>query len=209
MSDATVDAETDSRSAGSRRPSGVPGPSFWGSALRGAFTVVLLAVLALAVALGVVPRVMGGAALTVLSDSMEPTYSAGDMVVSVPDDRYGVGDVVTFQPRSDDPTLITHRVVSVEQGPEGTRYVTRGDANGADDEPLVADQVMGEVIYSVPAVGHLAQALGSHRSALISVAGLCLLGYGLYALGSSLAERRRRTAATPSARTTALHTEGE
>src|SRR5690625_6594570 len=85
------------------------------------------------VALAVAPRVMNGAALTVLTGSMEPTYSPGDMVVSVPQDRYDVGDVVTFQPVSGDPMLITHRVVAIQLGgPGGTRYVTRGRTNGTE-----------------------------------------------------------------------------
>src|SRR5690625_7786321 len=107
-----------------------PRAGFWRSVLTGVSSVLLVAVLALAVALAVVPRVMNGAALTVLTGSMEPTYSPGDTVVSVPQDRYDVGDVVTFQPVSDDPMLITHRVVAIPLGgPGGPRYVTRGDAN--------------------------------------------------------------------------------
>ena len=139
-------------------------PSFWRSATNSALTVALLAVLALAIALAVVPRLMGGAALTVLTGSMEPTYSPGDMVVSVPQDRYEIGDVVTYQPVSDDPTLITHRVVAVRELPGGVEYITRGDANGADDDPIVDGQVMGEVIYDVPYIGHLAAAVGENRS---------------------------------------------
>src|SRR5690606_872464 len=58
------------------------------AALRGATLVALVALLALAAAVAVVPRVMGGAALTVLTGSMEPTYAPGDMVVAVPQDNY-------------------------------------------------------------------------------------------------------------------------
>lgn len=168
-----------------------PDGSFWRAAANGAFVVTLLAVLALAVALAVVPRVMGGAALTVLSGSMEPTYSAGDMVVSVPQERYAIGDVVTFQPEPGDPTLITHRIVTVRDTPQGIGYVTRGDANGADDAPIVAEQVMGKVIYAVPYIGYAAEAVGEHRTALIVVAGSALIGYAVYVTGSALLVRKR------------------
>ena len=76
--------------------------------------------------------------------SMEPTYSPGDMVVSVPQDSYAIGDVVTFQPVSDDPTLVTHRIVAHRTGQHGVSYVTRGDANSQDDNPIIAEQVMGK-----------------------------------------------------------------
>lgn len=67
-----------------------------------------------------------------------------------------IGDVVTFQPVSDDPALITHRVVGKSFGSSGTLFITRGDANGADDEPIEPEQIMGKVRYSVPYVGHVA-----------------------------------------------------
>ncbi|PFG19050.1 signal peptidase I [Serinibacter salmoneus] len=145
-------------------------------------TTLATALLILAVAVAVVPRVMGGAALTVLSGSMEPAISVGDMVVSVPQERYELDDVVTFQPVSGDPTLVTHRVVGVTIGPGGPSYLTRGDANGADDDPIVQEQVMGKVIYTIPYVGYLSQAVGEHRSTVVTVIAVALLGYGAVAL---------------------------
>lgn len=170
-------------------------PSFVRGLLSGVVTVLLVALIALAVALAVVPRVMGGAALTVLSGSMEPTYSPGDVVVPVPQDRYSVGDVVTFQPVSGEATLITHRVVAVQSSANGVSYVTRGDANGADDAPIVPQQIMGRVLYSVPYVGHVTNAAGSRNAVIVTVAGLGLIGYGAYQLGSGL--RRRRPDPSP------------
>lgn len=144
-----------------------------------ATTTVLVVAVALAVALALVPRVLGGGALTVLTGSMEPTISAGDMVVVRPVEAGDVriGDVVTFQPVSDDPTLITHRVVGKQVGSSGTTFVTRGDANGADDAPIVADQIMGEVVYQVPYAGHLALWAGGNRQGIVVATGVALLAY--------------------------------
>ncbi|MHA3685069.1 signal peptidase I [Leucobacter sp. HY1908] len=165
---------------GAGEPAGEAG--LWRAIMQGATWVLLIALAALAIALAVVPRVFGGQALTVLTGSMEPTYHPGDMVVVLPQERYRIGDAVTFQPVSGDPTLITHRVVGVSLGPDGARYTTRGDANGSDDDPIEAAQVMGRVAYSVPQIGHVALAFGEHRSTLIAIAGAGLLGYGAYAV---------------------------
>lgn len=164
-------------------------------------TTLVLAVLALAVALAVVPRALDGAALTVLTGSMVPTYDPGDMVVvrGVHDARAEIqeGDVVSFQPLPDDPTLVTHRVVDVRSTSEGLLYVTRGDANGADDDPITGVQIKGEVVYHVPYVGHAALALGQHRSTAILAVAVALLAYGAFMVLRP--ERRDRTPADATA----------
>ncbi|MBD7918325.1 signal peptidase I [Cellulomonas sp. Sa3CUA2] len=160
-------------------------------------TFALLVLLAAAVALAVVPKVVDGAALTVLTGSMVPTYDPGDVVVvrGVKDvaAEVQVGDVVTFQPVSDDPTLITHRVVEKIFTAEGTMFVTRGDANSADDDPLVPAQVKAEVMYHVPYVGYASLYLGQQRGLLVVGVAVALLGYGAFMVLRP--ERRRADAA--------------
>lgn len=191
---ASETTDTQRHTGAPAKPSTQSTDSFWRSAASAAMTVVLIGALLLALAVAVVPRLMGGSALTVLSGSMEPTYSAGDMVITVPQESYRIGDVVTFQPVSGDPTLITHRIVGTRMGSAGTEYVTRGDANGADDAPIVADQVMGTVLYHVPKVGHVANAAGAHRGLLVTVIATGLIGYGAYLVvaDTKLSRRTRR-----------------
>ncbi|MBF0671205.1 MAG: signal peptidase I [Salinibacterium sp.] len=128
------------------------------------------------------PRLLGGASLTVLSDSMSPAYRVGDLLAVVPQECYAVGDAVTFQPVSGDPMLITHRVVASASAPDGRSYTTRGDANGTDDEPIVAEQIKGRVVAHLPAIGYLSLALGQNREVAVGMSGVALLAYGGFAL---------------------------
>lgn len=159
--------------------------------------LLLVAVLGVAAALVVVPRLTGSVPLTVLTGSMDPTYPPGTVVVvrPTPFGQIRVGDPVTYQVRSGDPTVVTHRVVSMVFGADGSRrLVTQGDANDAPDpEPVRDVQVRGTVWYAVPHVGYAATALdpGVRDLAVKLLAG-GLLGYGGLLVIGSLVERRRR-----------------
>ncbi|QAY64604.1 signal peptidase I [Xylanimonas allomyrinae] len=131
-----------------------------GAAVTFAVSIALVAVVVL---LSVIPRVTGGASLTVLTGSMEPTFSPGDVIVvrGVSEDDVctdvGIGDIVTYFPRPEDPALVTHRVVGVTVGAfdDGTscRLVTQGDDNTAADDPVSPAQVRGRFLYRFPRVG--------------------------------------------------------
>ncbi len=177
------------------------------SALSGVLSVLMWAVLLVVVAavavLVVVPKALGGTTLTVLTGSMEPTFSPGDVVavrtVSDPATEVHVGDVVTFQPVSGDPTLVTHRVVAKRISAAGTTFVTRGDANGADDDPIEPAQIQAVAVYSVPWVGHVSLWLGERKGLAVALVAAALLGYA--AVMILRPERRTRddepTADTP------------
>lgn len=156
--------------------------------------MLLGAVVAGALALVVVPKATGSKPLTVLSGSMVPTHDPGDVVIVRPTDadQLRVGDVITFQPVSDDPRLTTHRIVGQVLGSEGRRYVTQGDANGAADvAPVSPAQVRGEVWYAVPLVGHVSVWLaGAHVRTVLDALAVCLLLYGGLYLALGARERR-------------------
>ena len=164
-----------------------------------AISWALLALVAVAgLALIVVPKATGAKPLTVLSGSMAGTYDPGDVVIVRDTDtkHLDVGQVITFQPTSDDPRLTTHRVVEVTYGSEGTRYVTQGDANDAPDpEPVRPAQVQGEVWYSVPLVGYLSVWMASGPlGQLVHWFALGLIAYGVVQVVRGLRHPPRRSA---------------
>lgn len=162
----------------------------WRIAGRAVSIAFVVAVIALIAALLVVPRVAGGSSLTVLTGSMEPTLTPGDVVAVrgvAPDQvctEIGVGDIVTYLPEPGNPALITHRVVGKTVGTfdDGTdcRLITQGDANSAADAPVSPEQVRGSFLYSLPALGWVRQWVSENLMMLGIVLGAGLLGYGLW-----------------------------
>lgn len=151
--------------------------------------LAILAVGAL-LALVVVPRLLGGDSLTVLSGSMEPTFSPGDVVVvkgidtaTVCEDLT-VGSIVTFFPKPNDPTLITHRVVGKTIGTfdDGTecRLITQGDNNSSVDEPVSPAQVRGIFMFGVPELGWARQWVGENTAILLFIGAAGIIGWGLW-----------------------------
>ncbi len=144
-----------------------------------------------------VPMLTHSKPLTVLTGSMKGTYDPGSIVVVRPIKARDleVGDTLTYQIRSDEPDVITHRIIKISFRPDGKRqFITQGDANGAPDaDPVVEGQVRGTVWYSVPWVGYASTFLQpSNREVGIKVASGALIAYAVHLFASALLERRRR-----------------
>lgn len=160
----------------------------WALALAG------IVVLAAAV---VVPRLAGATPYAVLSGSMSPAYPVGTLVVvrPVPAGEIGVGDVITYQLRSGEPTVVTHRVVTagVSTTTGEPVFRTQGDANAAPDpDPVRPVQVRGRLWYSLPELGHAHTLLSrQHRERAVQVVALGLLAYAAFVLARG---ERRSTA---------------
>ncbi|QGU08459.1 Signal peptidase I W [Corynebacterium occultum] len=176
--------------------------SIWQYLWTGLCGGILSLVLGMAVLVIGVPAVVGGMPVTVLSGSMEPSYSPGDLVVirPTPADEVQVGQVLTYQLRSDDPTLVTHRVLSRSMSTNGElTFITQGDANDTPDEqPVKAVQVVGSVWYTIPWLGWVNQAIsGQTRQWLIPVAAGLLFIYALWNIFGGFIHRGRGTKNTP------------
>ena len=94
------------------------------------------------------PMPFGFGGAVVLSGSMEPTLSVGDLLLVVPDEQYEVSEVVVYQ---EGQSLVVHRIMRIDW----ESAVTKGDDNSGEDDPILLTQIKGKVIFSVPLVGHL------------------------------------------------------
>jgi signal peptidase len=160
--------------------------------------VVLLATLGVLVVAVLLPRVGGATPYTIETGSMRPGLPPGTLVVVRPadPDDLGVGAVVTYQLRSGEPTVVTHRIVATAVDGAGRRlFQTRGDANDVADEPWVRPvQVRGTPWYSVPVLGRANTVLTGHQHQLAVYAAAGLLAvYALITYGRALLARRRRS----------------
>ncbi|MEZ0448098.1 signal peptidase I [Cellulomonas sp. ICMP 17802] len=154
-------------------------------------TVVLLALVMI-----VVPLAMRATPFTVLTGSMNPTMPPGTLVVTRPvsTDDIAIGDVVTYQIHSNQPEVVTHRVVGIGFRSDGERqFLTRGDANNAIDPAVRAVQVRGVVAYHVPYLGYLNTWVGINRPGwLLKSVAAALILYGLVLVGTGARDRLRR-----------------
>ena len=92
------------------------------------------------------PMPFGYGAAVVLSGSMEPEFSEGDLIVVTQADTYKVNDIVVFQ---DGKSLVVHRIISID----GETITTQGDANQTADEPIMVSAVKGKVLFWIPYLG--------------------------------------------------------
>lgn len=177
-------------------PDAKPEASLW-SYLRVTVSAALLAlVIALGVAVIVVPALTHSVPLTVLTQSMEPKLPPGTLLIVRPvdPDDINIGDVITYQIKSGEPGVITHRVIAAGVNSKGERVFTlQGDNNAAaDPDPVREVQIQGRLWYSVPYIGWVNNAMsGDTRSVIMPIVAGALLLYAAWAIGSGIVDKRR------------------
>lgn len=121
--------------------------------------------------------------MTVLTDSMSPTFNHGDLIIIKKCDpsTLKVGDIVTFHTIIENEyALNTHRIIEIN-GDAGMRtYVTKGDNNSiADQRSIAGGDIVGKYAGRLPYVGHVMQFLSSSVGFLIVIV-LPLLVFFIY-----------------------------
>ena len=137
-----------------------PAPRHKSRRILGGVTWALLAALILTVAaLGIYTRTGDGHLTPVLTGSMRPTISPGDVVLTrrVPATSLHTGDIVVFMPPGQELARV-HRIHSLTQAGGGRIVITtKGDANTTVD-PWHAISMRGDayrVVLVIPKAGWL------------------------------------------------------
>lgn len=115
-----------------------------------------------------VPMPFGVGAAVIVSGSMEPELSVGDLIIVKEQDAYDVGDVIVYR---DGRMSVTHRIVAMNED----TVTTKGDANNTNDEPIAYGQIKGEVVAAIPLVGYLIDAVKTPLGTLCILALAVLL----------------------------------
>lgn len=121
-------------------------------------------------------RLIGFTPYAVTSGSMEPKYKTGSVVYvkHIDPEKLDAGDVITFKLMKDE--LATHRIVTVEKTDEGLQFWTKGDANNiSDGSPVMAEDVIGKVQFTIPFLGVFAAFLDTMRGKVIIVCGALIM----------------------------------
>jgi signal peptidase len=137
-------------------------------------TVLVALVVVLAVFL-MGSRLMGYQVFNVVSGSMEPAYSVGDLlyVKEVDPDGIQTGEVITFV-LNEDLVVATHRVVDADY--ENRRFYTKGDANDTPDAaPVHFNNVIGVPVFSIPLLGYVSNYIQNPPGTYVAIGGVALL----------------------------------
>ena len=87
-----------------------------------------------------VPTIGGVCPLIVLTDSMLPEISSGDLIIckEIDPKDVKVNDVISFfDPAGNGSSVVTHRVIEIVEEDGVTKWRTRGDNNNTEDKVLV------------------------------------------------------------------------
>ena len=129
-----------------------------------------------------VPDVGGMLPLIVLTDSMYPEISAGDLIIcnTAEPEEIQVDDVISFfDPMGSGTSVVTHRVLEIVTEDGEISFRTKGDNNNAEDTALVpADNLIGIYQNRIAMVGHVAMFMQTTPGLILCVVCPVLLMVG-------------------------------
>ena len=121
-------------------------------------------------------RLLGYRVYAIVSGSMEPELSVGDLVYVKPVDSIydiQIGDDITFV-KDENLTVATHRVVRIDA--QNRCFYTKGDANETEDQrPVRFENVKGVPQFSLPLLGYVSDYIASPPGSYVAVGIVVLL----------------------------------
>lgn len=144
------------------------------------FTGILVAAVVLLAIMLMGARVAGYQVFNVISGSMEPTFSVGDLIYvkKVSPSEIKVGDPITFV-LNENLVVATHRVVEIDA--ENQHFYTKGDANDTTDAaPVHFNNVIGIAKFSIPYLGYVSDYIQNPPGTYVAVTAGILLIIAVY-----------------------------
>lgn len=114
-------------------------------------------------------RLVGYQVFNVISGSMEPEYSVGDLlyVKEVNPNDIEVGMPITFV-LNEDLVVATHRVVEIDA--DNQYFYTKGDANETvDSAPVHFNNVIGVPQFHIPLLGYVSDFIQNSPGSYITI----------------------------------------
>ena len=114
-------------------------------------------------------RLIGFQCYNIISPSMEPEYSVGDLIYvkDVDPSTVKVGDVITFVV-NEDLVVGTHRVVRIDN--EKKHFITKGDMNDTEDPPVHFKNLIGVPEFAIPKLGYVSDFIQNPPGMYITIA---------------------------------------
>ncbi|MGN1184309.1 MAG: signal peptidase I [Oliverpabstia sp.] len=120
-----------------------------------------------------VSSLAGYTPMIVQSDSMAPTFYAGDLIIIRKCDTAALkeGEIITFHTIiNNEYALNTHRIESIAEQNGIRSYVTKGDNNDIADVHVISDgDIVGKYIGKLPGFGKIMEFLSSSLGFLLVI----------------------------------------
>lgn len=88
-------------------------------------------------------NIFGYTFFEVATGSMEPIIDVGDVIIVKITNEVNENDIIVC---NKDNAFITHRLIKIEED----NFITKGDANNTEDEPMQKSDLVGKVINIIP-----------------------------------------------------------
>ena len=168
----------------------------WLQRIAAVVAVLITAVVATSLVVVLIGAHNGYQAVAMQTGSMSPAIKPGDLAIlhqTAPQD-IRVGDAITFVAPVNGSPMVTHRVVSIDNGPAGPVFHTKGDANQSADPWVVHYSHTGWKVTTVlGGVGAFFDFISGSGGRVVVAALVFTLVFALVTAPAALRSRRATT----------------